>query len=142
MQARFQGYRLEGLLKSNDRKLEQLSEEDYIYQQDLRDLLSGNPYKIARFNDDGIRYFVECEPVTAQEFFHYYEIYDTIKRCGWPNGNKGWLNEQEWVVDIFKAFDTGYESLKLLIEAKAYKTNGRSSTTEVHNQRTRNRGGN
>jgi len=74
-------------------------------------------------DDDGNEEWLDAIP--EDDFLYYYDIYDTIEVYGLPHG-AGWLNEQEWLVYLYKNFKKTYELVKTELEIKAIKRNGKS----------------
>ncbi len=95
---------------------------DWIEQGQIKNCLSGEPFWI--MSETGEEEWLE--PVSKQEFEHYYNIFDNIELLGLPHG-QGWANEQEWLVYLYKSFKRCYDNCKSALEIKAI-NNGKNPT--------------
>jgi len=94
---------------------------DYIEEQQIRACLTGQPFKI--LEGDNI---IELPAVDPREYQYYYNVFDTILDMGLPHG-QGWLNEQDWVIYLYKSFKREHDLTLKYLEAKAVKNNGKST---------------
>ena len=98
--------------------------DDLTPADQIQNCLRGKKYYI--LDDEGNENWQE--PVTEDEFIFYYDLYDLIEIGGWPN-NKGWFNELEWIVQIYRNFKRTAEQIENILELKAIE-NGKNTVRD------------
>lgn len=109
------GYDLQFFTSDYRSKIEELA-GDMIEQEQIQRCLIGKSYWV--YSDDGKEEWLEA--VEEEEFSFYFNLFDTIQMLGLPHG-RGWINEQEWVIFLYRSFKKEYDSVINVLQAKAIK---------------------